>query len=164
MPRSPGNQADILMSVVDRLVDSIEEATPSTVIVSMQPEPPQNVSKNLFLIVSPMEGTFDVDAFEGGAENVCIEQTGVVVTIYSAYKGRRGEEANDMVDPRRGMLEWKRRVISALAGYDASAGRDLPLTSLMEPLQSGRPEEAMDGRHASLMITFSLDIHWELTD
>ena len=44
MPRSPGNQADILMSVVDRLVDSIEEATPSTVIVSMQPEPPQNVS------------------------------------------------------------------------------------------------------------------------
>lgn len=164
MPRSPGNHGDIMLAVADRLVESIEEATRSSVMVSFYPEPPPGISKNLFILVSPMEGTFDSDAFEGGAEYVCIEQTGVVVTVYSSYKGRSADDAAELTDPRRGLLEWKQRVIRALAGHDLSTGRDLPLTSLMEPLQSGRPEFAADGRHMSLMVTFSLDIHWQLTD
>jgi len=164
MARAPSSQADVLNAVVSRLLESIEELTTAMCMVTFDPEPPPGISKGVFLLISPMEGTFDSEVFTGSAQHVVIEQTGIVVTTYLTYKGRAGVHDGDLLDPRRGLLEWKRRILRALAGHDLGAGRDEPLTTLLEPLQSGRPELSADGRHVSLMITFSTDIHWELED
>lgn len=163
MARVASTQAEVLEAIVERLISQIEQLADNTCFLSLTPEPPVNVSQNLFVTVAPLAGTFGEGEFEGGGENVTFERAGVVVTIFSAIKlDRVAHAAEILLDKNRGLLEWKRKILRTLAGHDPTVeGGDETLTELVTPLDSS--PITYDGKHARLMLTFSTDIDWDLT-
>ena len=159
MAREPNTQLEVLSAVVEALLDEIDDLTRSTCVVSHYPQVPPGSSSNVFVTVTPMEGSFEPQDHH----SAIIENAGVVVTVWSAIKGRAGRGEQELMDETRGVLDWKRRILRVLCGRDLSVEGSNPLASLMFPLNSGRPEVDFDSGRVSLMMSFSTDIWWDIT-
>lgn len=158
MAREPNTQLEVLRAVVELLLDEIDDLTRSTCVVSHYPQIPPGSSNNVFVTVTPMEGSFEPQDHQ----SAIIENSGVVVTVWSAIKGRAGRGEQELMDETRGVLDWKRRILRVLSLRDLSVEGNTPLAALMFPLSSGRPEVDFDSGRVSLMMSFSTDIWWDI--
>ena len=158
MARQPNTQLEVLRAVVEVLISEIDDLTRSTCVVSHYPQIPPGSSSNVFVTVTPMEGSFE----EQDHQSAIIENSGVVVTVWSAIKGRAKRSEEELFNETRGVLDWKRRILRVLAGRDLVVEGNENLASLMFPLNSGRPEPDPESNRVSLMMSFSTDIWWDI--
>ena len=80
MAREPNTQLEVLRAVVELLLDEIDDLTRSTCVVSRYPQIPPGSSDNVFVTVTPMEGSFEPQDHQ----SAIIENSGGVVTVWSA--------------------------------------------------------------------------------
>lgn len=165
----PTTQEVVLQAIVDRLIDQVTVGstllTPSTCFVSIDPEPAVAVSAEVFLTVSPEEGTFD-PSFEGGGDNIVLEQAFAVVTIFSRIAMDRTDHAKQFLgDAKRGVFTLKRKVLKALLGNHhqlVDPSGDRLLCNQMQPVSSPRP--LSDRRKVGdVQIVFTTDFLWNLS-
>ena len=160
------NHIAVLDAVIARLLATIDQLKPSTCFLSLDTRPSIALQSNLFVTVAPMGGIFNVGVFDGGGRDGVLEETGVIVSAFSAMRLDRMEHAAKVLsDNSRGLLIMKHRVLDALAGHDLQDffGNSL-LTSLMQPVNSGHPQEALYGEHhVGFSLAFSTPFEWDLS-
>lgn len=165
----PTDHATVLQAVVDRLIDQLPDLGFSERTCFLAPdreiiEP--NRSGKICCTVTSMDSQFGDEALTGGAENVCIEHSGVVVTPHTAIKLDAVERLDAVLkDTTRGLLVMKKRILKALTGHRLQDpdGNEL-LVNLPHPLHASRTAYNSVTGLAWLSVTFSTDFEWALVD
>lgn len=167
MSRVATDQRTILAAILSRIrgVDGFSEQN-CVLTVEQNSDggvhPATNLNHDVFCTVKVLASFGDEGAFEGGGENVVVERAGIMVTIFSRMKLDRNDTVERMLlDPSRGLLEMKRRVLKALCGYDIPVKTNEASTGLVEPITCSSPTH--DGERGSISLTFSTDFEWDLT-
>lgn len=159
----PTTQEAVLQAIVDRLREQLD-LNPSTCFLSIDPEPCANISHNLFLTVSPDGGQFREGEFAGAGENLVIENTHAVITIFSQIRLDRVEHATSfLTDNARGVLTMKRKVLKALAGHIlVDTDGNALLVDYLEPVSAPRPQSDR-AKIGDVQLWFSTNFHWDLS-
>lgn len=155
----------MLAAIVDVIRLAIPElSTPEACYVSDYPQPPANVSGNLFCQVSATDGEFPEDLQAGAGENNLQEYAGVVVTVWSKIKlDRTGKTEALVLDPNRGMLAIKKKILTALKPQNlVDPDGYWLLTNFLMPRSCSAPryDEKFDG--GTMALHFSTDFAWSL--
>lgn len=162
----PTTHLEVLDAVIARLLTRIPTLNPSTCFFSTNPQPSIWRNGNLFVTVAPQGGTFDQAEFNGMGRAGIVEQTGVIVTCWSAIKLDSTErDLYALRDPDRGLLGWKLKLLDALAGHKLLGldGQEL-LTSYLRPTMTQYPQTAGDdGKFSGISIEFATDFNWRLS-
>lgn len=159
-------QKAVLEAVVTRLKANVTELNGDALCyVSDYPEPPENVQTELFAMVSPSDGQFDVDIQEGAGANDVREYAGVVVTVFSRVKlDRHGRTESLLVDSTRGMLPLKRKILRALAGQQLSSGGNDLLVNHCFAQRASAPRYDPRINLGVMSLYFSTDFAWDLSE
>lgn len=166
MPRIPTDQVTVLTAVVGRLIDQVSEFNPANCFLSLETEPDFRLSHPLCCLVSPMGGQFEHDVFVGGGMDAVIEDSGVIVSVWSNLKrDQRGHAGRVLADQSRGLLILKGRILAALAGHDLADGDgNQLLVNLMAPRQSQHPQTGVQvDQLTGFSLMFATDFEWDLT-
>jgi hypothetical protein len=167
MARIPTTQSTVLERVVARIIEAVPPLNATTCFLSLDPEPDQRLSQNLFCTVSPMGGEFDQGALAGGGFHTPFENSGVIVSVWSAMALDRPEHAAKVLnDATRGLLRIKRKLLRALTGHDLlDADGNGILIDLMAPLQAQHPRAGSSHEKLTgFSLTFSTNFEWDLSD
>jgi hypothetical protein len=162
------SQVTVLNAVVDRLISEIPTLTESTCFLSLEAEPTIEIQSNLFVTVCPIGAGFDNSTFDGMAYDGVLENSGVIVSAWSAMRLDRNEHARAVLtDDSRGLLILKQKILKALSGImltDPDDGHSL-LTALCQPINSNHPQRAPFGeKHVGFSLTFATPFYWDLTE
>ena len=169
MARTDTQRSDVLDAVVNRLIDQVPQCTDKTCFVSILPNPPYYPPDDQFVTVSPTAGRFVEELLDGGGQNQCTEDTGVLVSLFSRYVATQaGHDRDALNDFTRGILNLKRSVLKALVDFDLQFGGNLILRSLMQPTDAGPPEPITEGsgqggRMVQVTLRFKTEFDWNLT-
>lgn len=158
-------QTDVLSAVVTRLRAEVTElANESTCFVSDYPYPPPNVANDLFATVSPVDGRFDEAQQIGAGNESVIEETGIVVTVFSRVKlDRVGKTEFLLQDATRGLLPLKRKILKALASHRLVNDDDEELlVNYMHAMQGSAPRFDPDLKLGVMSLHFKTDFEWDL--
>lgn len=165
----PTDHATVLQAVVDRLIDQLEDVGVSgkTCFIADEPEIVETPSAdNLFITVCPIDSQFDEGALVGAAENLCIEESGVLVSIHSAMDLDRVEHAKAVLtNSQRGLLVIKQRILKALTGHRlVDGGGNELLVNLIHPMRAQNLVPRNDRtRLKRVSLMFSTDFQWDLS-
>lgn len=160
-------QEAVLDAVVARIRSEIDElGNDSTCFVSDYPDPtPSGVVSNLFAIVSPTDGQFGEEEQVGAGAEQVIENTGVVVTVYSTMRlDRPGRIENLLKDDTRGMLPLKQKLLKALASHNLlDANGNTILVNYMHAGRSTAPRFDREKNMGVMSLHFHTDFEWDLS-
>lgn len=171
-PVKPTDQATVLEMVGAAMMMDVTVFNADNVIYMLDPEPPEYIVHDLICTISPTEGNFEQEPLGGGGEFVCIEQTGVLVAVWTRQMTDKVGEARHLLfgldnDKTRALLILKRKILKSLTGRmltDPQDGQPI-LTEHMLPLYSHVPRFGNWERQenmADLAIGFSTPFLWDL--
>ena len=167
MARVATTQVDVLEAVISRLISQLTELKASNCYLSLEPYPDERITHPLCCIVSPMGGVYDATVFEGAGSNSLIENSGVIVSVWSNLKlDQSGHAERVLNDAARGLIVLKRKILMALTGHDLldSDGNQI-LVALMAPRQAEHPQKGvMKDNLTGFSLMFSTDFEWDLSD
>ena len=162
-------QEALLEAIVARLIAQVTAFTTKTCFITAKPldDPSAAVRSDIFATVSPTDGSFGPE-FEGGGDSQVVERAGVIVVVYSAVRlDPTQRDTAVLTHDTLGLLEYKRLVLKALAGWIPLDGSSNPLLiGEMEPLSSGAPASGWTQKNrawADVSITFGTDFDWDVT-
>lgn len=157
------SQADILTAIVEHLRGWFG-LTPATCYETLYADAPrQNRAGDFVLTVSMADGAFDVDAQHGGGRGTVWEAMDVEVSAFTRIKvdGKNPDTAM-LLDARRGLLQRKREILSAMIGANLAIDGGNVLVDSIVAKYSTRP--GFDGSTGMITITFALAYKWQLID
>lgn len=172
-PPKPTTQDKVLREVVNRIVASYGAPFDNerAVIVSLDPWPQdKHTRQNQFILVSPMDGTFDQELLQGGGSDQCVEQAGVIISAFFQSNTDNTGRAEDVLfgttdgNKSRSLLDWKRRMLILFTSHmllDSDDGEAI-LVAKMQPVRSQTPRKDHE-KFADLSIAFSTEFQWELS-
>lgn len=166
----PTDQVTVLNAVVALLQASVVMLSGNnTCFLSMHTDPIESQRQNLYASVAPMSGQYDEGIFAGaarisGQSSGVLEQTGVIVTVFSQMRLDRPDADSKMLtDETRGLLALKRQILSALSGRQLQdADGNNILTTVMRPINASHPGRAAEETGA-FSVAFSTDFVWDLS-
>lgn len=163
--RIDSEQADVLDSVLAQLLLDIPNLSSKNCLISIDPDPPYKVPENFFLTISPANGTFPPELVDGGGENQCMEESGVVVTSFSRFMANRpGQEREALSDFTRGILRMKRLILKSLTNADLTFNGNFITRDPPTPKFSSFPTWVdADKTLLKLSLEFRISWDWALT-
>lgn len=162
MARVDSEQADVLDACLAKLITDIPQLSDKNTYISILPYPPVKITDNLFVVVSPTDGTFPEELVEGGGQNQCTEVSGILVSIFTRFAAyREGREREALSENTRGILRMKRLVLKSLTAADLSFNANLVLRSLVIPKVSGPPDFADPNDKALIQVTIRFEVTWD---
>lgn len=174
VPTKPTTQDVILIAIKQRLTEGLPSVfNADNVRLTLDPDPP-STSKSPPVVgtITPLNGTFP-DEFGGeGGDEVLIEQSGVLIAIWSRQNTDQTGKADEILlglgsDKTRSMLRLKREMLRLFAGHmlkDPSDGQPI-LTAHMQPTYANTPRFDNDdrvGRYADVAVGFTTEFLWNL--
>ena len=165
MNRRKTTQAEVLRAVAARLEQTIPGLNKNTILLALEPSPPEFPSHKNFISVCPTEGKFDDGMLDGGGIEQTEEMAGVCVTIFFRTQlDKNNQSENALQDPTSGLLEQKRQVLKHLTCHDLMVGEDYILTEPMMPTMATAPKSApKEDRLAFEQIYFTTNFVWDLS-
>ena len=160
------DESTVLQSVVDKLVTDLSDlgVTESTCFIVLDPDEancPRGSS--LFITVSSMDSHFDSPGLDGSGAAFCNEIGGVNVTIHTMNKmDEYSGIQSTMTDAARGVLLYKKRILTSLTGMQLTSGSDDLLSSLLRPLHSDKGRPGNGGMIFRKSVTFAVEFAWDL--
>lgn len=146
MARVDVDQADVVLSVVQRLRDELDEyglnERTCFMVVNAADPPPHIVASedNWFVVVSPGPGQFDAGLFFGGGAEQTMEAFTIVCGIYSRIlTDEAGHDLEALTREARGILRLKRLVLQALADSDLQIGGNEFQRETWRPVSASQP-------------------------
>lgn len=159
-------------ALIAALPESFHEGN---VLWSLDPDPDAIVHrlKGLTAALTPLEGQFDQAALDGAAQQVCIEQTGIMIWVWSKQRTDRINDATGLLfglndSDARALFELKRKLLKTFTGKmltDPADGQNI-LCELMLPQRASTPQFANYDRNlkaADFSLAFSTVFEWDLT-
>lgn len=170
----PTTQLQVYTVLRAALIDGLDDPqfTDKTVFYSMDPHPRANVRENVFITLSPGEGSFDQEILTGAGQEDCRESSSVIMSVFSQQRTDQIGRADDTFlglednDKSRSLFDLKRRLLKLFVNrmlYDPVDEKRL-LTEPMQPHHASHPTLIdPEGRRPTFSLIFSLDFAWDLT-
>lgn len=169
----PTNQIKILEMVKSVLITELADSdfTDKTVFLTLDPDPEASTRDNVFMTISPNDGQFDQGELEGGGQEMCLENSAVIIAVYSKKQlDRIGEHEHILLGEgdgtkTRSILDLKRRILQIFTNrmLEDSADDTPILVNHMQPVHATRPQVNRQMNKADLGLIFSTDFVWDLT-
>lgn len=175
--RDKTRQERILFSIVDRLIDQINELNDQNCWLSDQPVPLTIPGGRFAVTVSPGGGNFPHEFFSGGGSATLVEESHVVITpivVNSVDRPRRswrrvaGSDDADYIELTPNLLSLKRQIIKSLVASDTwepSYSNRPILRDQIAPVSCTEPSDVSLGETAAIamQIRFSTVFDWDLS-
>lgn len=155
----------ILLRIVDRLCDQINEANQHNTFISTLPETEfPNPSEFMFEVAPDSNWNFDQGHITGAGKNALHTMGLISVTLHSHFQGdQAGRDVAWLTNATRGILRLVTKVLDALSNYDLTDvnGNEL----LSEPLRpTGMAIPPKDKREKGwITLAFNVEFDWLLT-
>lgn len=167
---------DILVSIVERLIDQIDQATDDSCYVTDQPMPIAMPSGRYILTVSLGDGNFPVEYFAGGGHDTITEQVSIVVSAIVAHQQDRPHRRHRRtgLDPNRNtddttpnLMYWRRSILKALlpdpSEWEINKNGEPLLRDQLSPSSTIGPRDVRigDAMCSAIQISFTTLFDWK---
>lgn len=171
--RGKVNQVDILTSIVERLIDQIDELNENTCWLSDQPIPLTMPGGRYAVTVSMGAGRYMGELFGGGGHDTTGEDGSVVITplvVSPADRVRRKWKkiaAAENIGDVPSILYFKTEILKAMLGdgWEPQTVDRFLCRSMISPLSCDAPRDVRVGETMATasQIVFSTVFDWDLT-
>jgi hypothetical protein len=164
MARVDSRLDTILLAIVARLISQVSGANEASCFLTIEAGDELSGAPGDFLwLVSPMSGSFDDTALDGGGQNVATDYFDFSVTTFSTVMlDMSGQDTKAMADATLGLITKHRAVLKALTVHDliAVGGAD---NILRDPILPRDYQFGRNGRGlAFVRQVFRLSYDWDL--
>lgn len=171
--RGKTTQERILTSIVDRLIDQIEELDEGNCFLSDQPVPISMPKGRYAVTVSMGPGSFPHEFFGGAGDETVVEDGSVVVTpIVVSTADRPRQKWKKITGATRtgdtpSVMYFKREILKAMLspGWEPHDGDQPLLRDMLSPVSADQPQDVHVGETMGVasQIKFSTVFDWDLT-
>ena len=177
--RHGANQADIIVSIIKRLIDQIEDLDSQNCFLCDQAIPATHPGGRHCVTVSMGSGNFPHEFFHGGGADTLTEDASVVITpIVISNVDRTSQGIRKILGSKTdhrtpSLMHFKIAILKALLKDDWEPTKavdefiEVPLLrDMLSPLSCDDPHETVVGESPAIAmkLRFATPFDWDLTD
>lgn len=166
MSRDVGKLEDILAATVARIIAQVSGFSTASCVLTLDPwelpAPNPGNPDGLFILVSPLSGSFPIEYLEGGGEKQTTALGGIMVVVHSpVVLDQPRQDGAFLTHASLGILSVVRQVLKSLTNWTPTNGSgELTRDPLLPASYELRRNERSRG---AVGVGFHLEFDWDLT-